>query len=206
MASVAARPSRRRWAPNRMGVHAVAMSWKAELDQMLSREDFPGLLRAARRETAKVIRFLTSRLYSADEDQKWRAVRALGQVAGRREILGDRKAAELLQRFFWSLNDESGAVPYGVPEAIGEILAVRPELQPQFLPILCSMVTEEETSQTGAIERGVIWALGRIGTQVVECSPAAVAAVAAAASSHADHVTRRVAAWALPRIGPLPAD
>ena len=48
------------------------------------------------------------------------------------------------RRFFWALNDESGAVPYGVPEAVGEILAVRPEMQPTFLSILCAHLTEED--------------------------------------------------------------
>ena len=67
---------------------------------------------------------------------------------------------DLLRRLFWALNDESGAVPYGVPEAIGEILAVRPACQREFLPVLCSMLTHEEMIQTGPIERGIVVGTG----------------------------------------------
>ena len=143
------------------------------------------------------LRYHIGRLASADEGEKLRAARAIGRAAA---AMSREKAEELLRRFFWSLNDESGAVPFGIPEAVGEVLAARPELQGAFLPILCSLATVEEMSQTGPIERGVFWALGRVGTAAAECSPAAVRAARVAAESHADAETRRVAAWAAERL------
>jgi AraC family transcriptional regulator of adaptative response/methylated-DNA-[protein]-cysteine methyltransferase len=134
----------------------------ADCRALLENEDYAGLVRLARAQSGKVVRYLSGRLYSADEVEKWRAVRAFEHLA---PVLTEEKATELLRRFFWALNDESGAVPYGVPEAIGAILAVRPELQAQFLPILRSMVTEEDMLQTGPIEKGVLWALERIRQQ-----------------------------------------
>jgi hypothetical protein len=173
---------------------------KEALAAKLSREDYDGLCELARTRPGKVLRYLTGRLYSADEEEKWRAVRAMGRVANDREILGSGKVEDLLRRFFWSLNDESGVVPFGVPEAIGELLARRPEWQEQFLPVLCSMVTHEDMLQTGPVERGVYWALGRVGEPVARCSPAAVKGVAAAASNHPDEQTRKTAEWALAQI------
>ncbi|MFH1845248.1 MAG: HEAT repeat domain-containing protein, partial [bacterium] len=87
-----------------------------------------------------------------------------------------------------------------VPEAIGEILARRPEFQEQFLPVLCSMITHEDMLQTGAIERGVIWALGRIGPPVADCSSHAVTGIRHAIWNHVDEQTREVATWALTQI------
>jgi methylated-DNA-[protein]-cysteine S-methyltransferase len=141
----------------------MGSSWKSQIEALLAGEDYEAVVRLARANAQKVLRYLSGRLCSADEDEKWRAVRAFERVAGDREIVSHERAIELLRRFFWALNDESGAVPYGVPEAIGAILAVRPELQPEYLPILRSMIHEEGMLQTGPIEQGVRWALGRIG-------------------------------------------
>ena len=132
-----------------------------ELARALQNDDGDTLVALARSRPGRVVRFLTGRLYSADADEKWRAVRALGALAREPGVLADARVLDLLQRFLWALNDESGAVPFGVPEAIGEILAARPEHRASILPILCGMLTEEETFQTGPVERGIYWALGR---------------------------------------------
>ncbi|MBW2457267.1 MAG: hypothetical protein JRI68_22355, partial [Deltaproteobacteria bacterium] len=92
---------------------------------LLEREDWAALREAARPSAAKVVRFLVGRLYGSAEGRSPAAV-ALGVVAGDRSLVSDERAADLLRRFLWSLNDESGAVPYGVPEAMGEVLARRP--------------------------------------------------------------------------------
>jgi nitroreductase len=62
------------------------------------------------------------------------------------------------------------------------------------------MITHQQLLQTGPIERGIIWGLGRIGEPVASCSPLAVEAIAAATAEHADPATRQTAAWALGQI------
>jgi hypothetical protein len=179
----------------------VSEGRREELAEAVTREDGAALVRLAREAFAPVLRYLVGRLYSVDEQAKWRSVRALSVVAADPEIVGDERARDLLRRFFWALNDESGAVPYGIPEAIGEILAVRAELQATFLPLLCAQLTEEDMLQTGPIERGVIWALGRVGPPVAETSPKAVAALRRAATGHPDPETREIARGALGAVG-----
>ncbi len=174
--------------------------WKIQIASAVSSGDRELLLDFARRSLTRVMRYLTSRLYSAEEAERELAVRALGVVAAEAGVLEPRRAVDLLRRFVWALNDESGAVPYGIPEAIGEMLAVRPEFQAAFLPILCSLLTEEEMSQTGPVERGALWAVGRVGKPVAVYSPKAVEAVRRAAASHPEAAARRVAAWALGEI------
>jgi len=171
-----------------------------DIAALLHSEDYEGLVRLARTEAARVIRYLTGRLYSTNEPEKWRAVHGLGDLCGDPDITSEDKVKDLLQRFFWAMNDESGAVPYGIPEAIGEILSRRREFQAEHLPILCTMLTHEEMIQTGPIERGVMWALGRVGVPVLECSPEAVKALQQAVWSHPEEETRKVASWALEQI------
>ncbi|MBM3746568.1 MAG: hypothetical protein FJW34_12300 [Acidobacteria bacterium] len=156
------------------------------------------LLREAAAQPARVLRYLTGRLY-ADPAEKWRAVRALGELAAAAGLLSDERLGELLRRYFWALNDESGAVPWGIPEAIGELLAVRPSFQRDFLPLLCSLAHQDEVFQTGPILEGVCWALGRVGPPVAACDPEAVAALRDAAA-HPDAGLREAAAAALARI------
>lgn len=174
--------------------------WQSAVEVALEQEERRLLLDTAAEASARVLRFLSGRLCSAQESEKRKAVWGLGVVAADRQLVGPVRATEMLRRFFWALNDESGAVPFGLPEAIGEILAVREELQEPFLPMLCSLLTGEETSQTGAVERGVMWALGRVGAPVARCSKEAVEALAAAAKSHPDPQTREVAARSLKMI------
>jgi hypothetical protein len=167
------------------------------LPELVALDDHGKLLEMAREHTSRVLRYLIGRLYSGDEAEKWRAVRALGVVVGDRQIVNHDRATNLLRRFVWALNDESGAVPYGVPEAIGEVLAVRCEFQEAFLPILCSVLTEDDMIQTGPIERGALWAVGRVGRPVARYSAEVVAAVKSAAGSHAEAKTRETAARSL---------
>ena len=166
-----------------------------------AREDTDALVAAAREKPGGVVRFLSGRLYSQDEGEKWRAVRAFGALARAPGVLTDARVHDLLQRFLWALNDESGAVPYGVPEAMGEILAARPERRASIVPLLRGMLTEDDTFQTGVVERGIYWALGRIGPDVVVHCPDALEVVSAAARSHSDAETREVAGEALQRLG-----
>lgn len=163
-------------------------------------DDYQELLRQAAIAPARVLRLISGRLYSADPEQKWRAVRALGALAAQPGLLSDQKLSELLRRYFWALNSESGAVPFGLPEAIGELLAARPALQADFLPLLCSLAHREETLQTGAILRGVLWALGRVGPPAAAADPALLEALRTMAREHPVDETRRMAQVALAQI------
>jgi hypothetical protein len=54
------------------------------------------------------------------------------------------------------MNDESGNLCRMAPEALGEILRVRPELRAQFAPLLAQYLVEEP------FETGALWALCRL--------------------------------------------
>jgi hypothetical protein len=173
---------------------------KAEIAACWAREDFPALLACAQRRPANVLRYVAGRLYSADEREKWRAVETIGHLVEAPDLVLPRQLVELLRRFVWALNDESGAVPFGIAEAMGEVLFRRPDLQGEFLPILCSTLTEDSMNQTGPIERGVIWALGRVGPPACSCQ-GVTDALARIRDSHPDLETRSAASHALAQMG-----
>jgi hypothetical protein len=166
---------------------------RAAIEELLAREDHEGLKTVAVGRVWRVLRVLIGKLYG---DDKWLAVRALGALIADTHLVSDAQARELMRRFLWALNDESGAVPFGFPEAMGEMLVQRPGLRAEYLPILCSLLTSPQMSQTGDIERGVVWALGRVGPDAVRTSPAAAALVEEMAASHPDRGTRELAAEA----------
>jgi len=140
------------------------LNTKTELDKLIEQGDPDALLEALRAsgKGSKLLRRITARLCSSEPKRKWQAVSAIGVVAGEGGLSSD-KVSDRITRFLWALNDESGDVPYGVPEALGEILTVRPELRARCIPILVSFLVQEELVQTGPILAGAIWALGRAG-------------------------------------------
>jgi len=176
----------------------------SDLSTLIATEDYDGVVAVAQQKASRVLRYLNSRLYTDDPQEKARVVTALGRVMRDRELIREKRVTDTLRRFFWALNDESGAVPYGVPEAVGEILAVRREYQSEFLPLLCALLTHEDIVQTGPIEQGAIWALGRVGPPVAACSREAVAALRHHARWHVDDRTRQLASEALASVSGKP--
>lgn len=149
--------------------------------------------------SGKVVRRVISRLYSTDQREKWRAVSALGAiVAG--GVMKEEGIEKLLNRFVWAMSDESGAVPYGIPEALGEILAHREDLRARFFPLLVSYVVHEELIQTGPILTGAVWALGRIGPGIQEEAERTAPGLRTALLSD-DPDLRGAAAWTAGRLG-----
>ena len=168
-----------------------------KLTRLLNDEDYDALAAAAGTNLWPVLRYLVGRLCSADQAEKWRAVRALGRLTRDPTLVPSRPVEELLRRFLWALNDESGAVPFGIPEALAEVVAGRSELHARYIPIFGSYLDSDDLRQVGVIEQGVIWGLGRLGNAVAEYAPHAVEALRRAAANHPDRDTRRAAELAL---------
>jgi hypothetical protein len=174
---------------------------RATLTGIIERGDPDAILRALHDPSigGRLLRRIVSLLYSSEPRKKWRAVAALGVVFG----AGGLDCNELerqVQRLLWAMNDESGAVPYGIPEALGELLALHPELKPRILPLLVSYLAEDELVQTGPILAGAIWALGRVGIEEPEEGRRALPALRAALRE-GDAELCGAALWTLPRLG-----
>jgi len=89
------------------------------------------------------VRSLSSLLFDHDEIIRWRAVEAIGIAAAVKAENNTEYVRNLIRRFFWMMNDESGNICWNAPEAIGEILRNNPLFIPKFAKMLVSFLNEE---------------------------------------------------------------
>jgi len=106
---------------------------------------------------------LFSGICRSDERTRWHAVAAMGPVLAR---LADRDleaARVVMRRFMWSLNDESGGIGWGAPEAMAEALASHDKLAEEYTHVLVSFMREDGFFiEYEPLQRGLMWALGRL--------------------------------------------
>jgi hypothetical protein len=107
-------------------------------------------------------------LLEPDPLVRWRAASAFGYVVKRLFEQKPEEARQLIRQFMWRLNEESGNIAWGIPEAFGEILAAQPMLAVEFHRVLASYINERDC-ETGdnflehcPLRRGVYWALARL--------------------------------------------
>ncbi len=173
---------------------------KRRITKLLGSSDIEAVIEELRRlPPAQSINPLIGALCSNNETARWHAITALGPVVA---DLADRDmeaARVVMRRLMWSLNDESGGIGWGAPEAMGEIMACHEGLAEEFGHILVAYMREDgyylELEQ---LQRGLMWGLGRLA----ETRPSLLRAKNAATYllpylGSTDTVVRGLAAWAL---------
>ncbi len=111
----------------------------------------------------KILNYLFSALCSEDEEVKWHAVTATGKLVADLAGRDPEAARDILRRMMWSLNEESGGIGWGLPEAMGEILARDETLAREFAVILVSYIQPEGNFlEFEPLQRGALWAIGRL--------------------------------------------
>ena len=137
---------------------------KREIQRLLLQKDLEGgLAQIGRMPARKAINPLFSFLCSLDELLKWRAVTAMGEVVDRLADAGMESARVIMRRYMWQLNDESGGIGWGCPEAMGEIMARNKNLAEEFWCILISYIRPDGNFlEHEVLQRGVLWGVGRL--------------------------------------------
>ncbi|MDY6855871.1 MAG: HEAT repeat domain-containing protein [Thermodesulfobacteriota bacterium] len=111
----------------------------------------------------RVITPLFSFLYSEDEEIRWKAVTAIGFVVSHIASKEMESARTEMRRLMWNLNEESGGIGWGAPEAMGEIMACHEGLANEYAHILVSYIREDGNFlDNRLLQQGVIWGLGRV--------------------------------------------
>jgi hypothetical protein len=111
----------------------------------------------------KVVNPLFSFLCSLDELVKWRAVSAMGAVVSNLFKTNPESARVIMRRFIWQLNDESGGIGWGCPEAMGDTLASSKRLADEYGGILISYIRPDGNYlEHEILQRGALWAVGRL--------------------------------------------
>jgi len=94
---------------------------------------------------------------------RWRAVTAMGMVVSRLADENMESARVVMRRFMWHLNEESGGIGWGCPEALGECMARSERLADEYGCILWSYLHPERNFiEHPALQEGVLWGIGRL--------------------------------------------
>ena len=106
---------------------------------------------------------LFSAFCSLDDTVKWRAVAAMGSVVANLAEIDLESARVVMRRFIWNLNDESGGIGWGCPEAMGEIMALNTTLADEYWCLLTAYIQPDGNYlEHPVLQRGVVWAVGRL--------------------------------------------
>ncbi len=137
---------------------------KARIGQLLGQDDFQNALETIRSIPGRqAVNPLFSLFYSGEEVIRWRAVTAMGAVVGHMADTAMESARVVMRRLMWNLNDESGGIGWGSPEAMGEITAVHAGLAGEFASILISYINPDGNFlEHELLQRGSLWGVGRL--------------------------------------------
>ena len=137
---------------------------KKKILTLLKDEEFDkGLEKICQLPARQAVNPLFSFFYSTNELIKWRAITAMGAVVSRLAEQDMELALVVMRRLIWNLNDESGGIGWGSPEAMGEIMSRHFRLAEEYAFLLVSYVNEQGNYiEHPILQRGVLWGLGRL--------------------------------------------
>lgn len=107
---------------------------------------------------------------NSDSTLRWNGIRYFGPVMAKLSEDDLEAARVVMRRFLWSLNDESGGIGWGAPEAMAEVMVHAKQLRKEYLHMLVSYCQQdgEEQFQDGnflelpQLQRGVLWGVCRL--------------------------------------------
>ena len=137
---------------------------KQEILTLLSQAELDAVLTAlAGYPPQKLLNPLFSAICSGSEKTRWTAVSAMGTTVARLADQDMEAARIVMRRFMWSLNDESGGIGWGAPEAMAECLACHEGLAQEYTKILVSFMREDGFYlELPALQRGLLWGISRL--------------------------------------------
>lgn len=111
----------------------------------------------------QAINALISQFYEADALIRWRAVTAAGIVTADLAEAEPESSRVIMRRFMWMLNDESGGIGWGAPEAMGAAMARNSLLAAEYASVLCSYIDPGQNFlEHPGLQRGLLWGLGEL--------------------------------------------
>lgn len=171
---------------------------KKKIFDLLRRKDFESSMKEIENLPLKqTVNPLFSFFYNKDDVVRWRAVAAMGAAVAKLAEADMESARVVMRRLMWNLNDESGGIGWGSPEAMGEILARSPRLADEFRNILVSYIREDGNFlEYEMLQRGAVWGVGRLAHARPEIMNDCPPLLAPHMSSH-DPYIRGISAWAV---------
>lgn len=175
---------------------------KRRILALLKLPDFEVCLRELRQfPSLNVINSLFSFLYNLNPEIKWKAVTAIGALVAKLADEDMEAARDIMRRLMWNLNDESGGIGWGSPEAMGEIAACHDALAEEYAPILLSYAREDGNFlEYEPMQRGVLWGIGRLCLVRQDLVKDSASHIIPFLHSR-DSVVRGIAAWIMSLLG-----
>jgi HEAT repeat protein len=168
---------------------------KKKLFDLLNQGDLDrALAEIGRLPLRQTVNPLLSFIQSGHEKVKWGAVKAMGRVVSELADRDPEAARVIMRRLMWTLNDESGGIGWGSPEAIGEILAAHRGLAQEYAHLLLSYAREDGNYlEHEGLQRGLLWGIGRLAEKRPELIRDSAASLMPYLESH-DGVIRGLSA------------
>lgn len=154
-----------------MGIRKI----KKKVLELLKDDAFDKSLdRICRLPVRQAVNPLFSFFFNTNELIRWRSVTAMGAVVSQLADHDMEAARVVMRRLMWNLNDESGGIGWGSPEAMGEIMARHSKLAVEYAHLLVSYMDEKGNFiEHEMLQRGVLWGVGRLAyarPQLVGCA------------------------------------
>ncbi|KAF5050849.1 HEAT-like repeat protein [anaerobic digester metagenome] len=148
---------------------------------------------------------LFSALCSSSPLVRWRAVTAFGPVVAALAARTPEKARVVMRRFIWSLNDESGGIGWGAPEAMAEIMTQSPLVAAEYHNHVLAYIHEDHCRpdcylEHAPLRRGAVWGVARLAQARPDLAVAAEPDLLCALGD-CDAGIRGLAAWACGLLG-----
>ena len=149
----------------------------------------------------KVINPLFSFLLSTEPKIKWATVTAFGAVVSNLADQDMESARVIMRRLMWQLNDESGGIGWGCPEAMGEVVACHEGLSREYAWALVSYIREDGNFlEHEPLQEGSLWGICRVAQVRPKLIRDAVPHLLRFLEAR-DATLRGLAAWALGLLG-----
>ncbi len=136
---------------------------KRRISKLLESSDIEAVIDKLRQLPAsKAINPLIGALCSNNETVHWHAITAMGPVVADLADHDMEAARVVMRRFMWSLNDESGGIGWGAPEAMAEIMAGHDRLAEEYAHMLVAYMREDGFYlELPQLQQGLMWGLAR---------------------------------------------
>ncbi len=136
------------------------------------------------------------------EDMTHRAAYALGLCIAKMAEAKPEDARNIMRRLMWHMNEESGNIGWGIPEAFAEILVQSEKMAKEFHSILLSYIIDtgrdDNYCDHALLRRSCYWAVGRLaGARPELCEKIIPWLIKNISGAEEDAVCRALAVWAL---------
>jgi hypothetical protein len=136
---------------------------KEILDTLRRTEFFDALEGLKAMPGRQIVNPLFSFLYHTNPLVRWHAVTAMGVIVSNLADQDLDSSRVIMRRLIWNLNDESGGIGWGSPEAMGDIMANHRRLAADYHRILVSYVLPDGNFlEHPQLQKGLLWGLARL--------------------------------------------